>query len=186
MLGSAPLMIVGSIARRYAKALFALASERGRIEEWLKGLDALKAAVDSSAELKDVLANPVYEKDQRRAIAGKLAKALALDDEPANLLYLLGDRNRLGCLAAIVDHFRDQADQKLGRVRAKVTSAVALDEATARGLAQKLAEASKAEVIVERQVDPDLLGGVVAQVGRFVYDGSVRAQLEELRRTLKE
>jgi len=186
MLGSAPPMIVGSIARRYAKALFALASEKGRVDEWSEGLEALRAAVTASAELRDVLANPVYEKEQRRAIAGKLAQALKLDEEPANLLYLLGDRNRLGYLPAIVDHFRDQADQKVGRIRAKVTSAVALDEAAAQGLARKLAEASKGEVIVERLVDESLLGGVVAQVGRFVYDGSVRAQLEELRRTLKE
>lgn len=186
MLGSAPLMIVGSIARRYAKALFGLASEKGRVDEWSRGLEALRAAVTASAELKDVLANPVYGKEQRRAIAGDLAQALKLDEEPANLLYLLGDRNRLGYLTAIVDHFRELADQKLGRVRAKVTSAVALDESAAKGLASKLAEATRAEVIVERQVDPGLLGGVVAQVGRFVYDGSVRAQLEELRRTLKE
>jgi len=179
-------MIVGSIARRYAKALFGLASEKGRIDEWSKGLEALRAAVAASAELRDVLANPVYGKEQRRAVAGDLARALELEEEPANLLYLLGDRNRLGYLTAVVDHFRDLADEKLGRVRAKVISAVALDEAAAQGLARRLAEAAQGEVIVERQVDPALLGGVVAQVGRFVYDGSVRAQLEELRRTLKE
>jgi F-type H+-transporting ATPase subunit delta len=178
-------MIVGSIARRYAKALFALASETGRVEQWSGGLEALRVAVMASAELRDVLANPVYEKEQRRAIAAKLAQALALDAEPANLVYLLGDRSRLAYLPAIVDHFRELADQKLGRVRVKVTSAVALEESAAQGLARRLAEASKAQVIVERQVDPALIGGVVAQVGRFVYDGSVRAQLEELRRILK-
>jgi F-type H+-transporting ATPase subunit delta len=179
-------MIVGSIARRYAKALFALASEKESVDAWAEGLEALRAAATASAELRDVLANPIYEKEQRRAIAGRLARSLKLDEEPANLLYLLGDRNRLGYLPAIAEHFRDLADQKAGRIRAKVTSAVALDEPAAQGLARKLAAASKGEVIVERLVDPGLLGGVVAQVGRFVYDGSVRAQLEELRRTLKE
>jgi F-type H+-transporting ATPase subunit delta len=66
-----------------------------------------------------------------------------------------------------------------------VTSAAALDEPTAGALAERLAAASKAEVVVERAVDPALLGGVVAQVGSLVYDGSLRAQLEDLRRALK-
>jgi F-type H+-transporting ATPase subunit delta len=76
--------------------------------------------------------------------------------------------------------------EKLGRVRAKVTSAVPLDEAAARLLAEKIAGATKAQVVVERAVDPALIGGVVAQVGSLVYDGSVRTQLEQLRRTLKQ
>ena len=55
----------------------------------------------------------------------------------------------------------------------------------AKRIAEKLAEARKVEVIVEASVDPSLLGGVVAQVGSLVYDGSVRSQLEELRRAMK-
>ncbi len=179
-------MIMGSIARRYAKALFGLATERGRIEQWASALDVLKAAVSASPELRDVLANPVYEKEQRRAIAEKLAAALALDEEPANLLYLLADRNRLGYLDAIVDTFRALADEKLGRLRATVTSAVPLDNAAVNSIADKLARATNAQVIVDRAVDPTILGGVVAQVGSIVYDGSVRTQLEELRRNLKQ
>jgi F-type H+-transporting ATPase subunit delta len=179
-------MIVGSIARRYAKALFALATERGRIEEWSKGLDALGAAVAASHELRDVLVNPVYEREQRRGIVARLGERLGLEQEPTNLLFLLADRNRLAYLGAIVDHFRALADEKLGRVRAKVTSAVPLDEAAARLLAEKIAGATKAQVVVERAVDPALIGGVVAQVGSLVYDGSVRTQLEQLRRTLKQ
>ncbi len=179
-------MITGAIARRYAKALFSLASERGRIEPWSESLDALKAAIASSTELRDVLANPVYSKEQRRAIAAKLAVMLSLDAEPASLLYLLAERNRLGYLDAVVDTFRTLADEKLGRIRARVISAVPLDAGAVDGIASRLAEATKAEVLIDRAVDPALLGGVVAQVGSMVYDGSVRTQLEDLRRTLKQ
>jgi F-type H+-transporting ATPase subunit delta len=179
-------MITGSIARRYAKALFGLASERGRIEPWSQTLDALKAAVAASPELREVLANPVYSKEQRRAIAAKLAAALGLEEEPANLLSLLAERNRLGYLDAIVDTFRALADEKLGRLRARVVSAVPLEGGAVEGIAARLAQVTKAEVLIDRVVDPALLGGVVAQVGSMVYDGSVRTQLEDLRRTLKQ
>jgi F-type H+-transporting ATPase subunit delta len=179
-------MILGSIARRYAKALFDLAVEAGKVEAWSESLQSLKQAVESSEELRDVLVNPIYAKEQRRAIGQKLVAALRLDAEPANLLYLLGDRNRLAYLGAVVDVFAELADEKLGRVRARVTSAVPLDPAAAKAISDKLAHVTRATVILDRAVDPELLGGVVAQVGSFTYDGSVKTQLEDLRRSLKQ
>jgi F-type H+-transporting ATPase subunit delta len=129
-------MIVGSIARRYARALFDLAVEKNAVEAWAATLSSLQEAVASSPELRDVLENPVYVREQRRAIVAKLAAALQLPEEPANLLYLLGDRNRLSHLDAIVDAFGRLADEKLGRVRAKLTSAVPLDAASSERIAR--------------------------------------------------
>ena len=179
-------MIMGSIARRYAKALFSLAVEMRRVEPWSESLQSLNEAVEGSPDLRDVLSNPVYSREQRRAIVEKLAAALRLDSEPANLLFLLGDRNRLGYLGAIADTFRTLADGHLGRVRARLTSAVPLDASAAQAIADRLSQATKATVLLDREVDPALLGGVVAQVGSLVYDGSVRTQLEDLRRQLKQ
>jgi len=178
-------MIVVSIARRYAKALFSLADEQGQVEHWSSGLDALGRALASSAELRDTLASPLFDKDQRRNVVAALAKSLALGETASSFLFLLADRDRLAYLPAIIQTFRDLADARLGRIRAKVTSAVPLSPEESRRLAEKLARAEKAEVIVEASVDPALLGGVVAQVGSLVYDGSVRSQLEELRRAMK-
>ena len=179
-------MIVGSISRRYAKALFDLAVEAGKVEAWTDGLVALKKAVDSSPELRELLQNPVYTREQRQGLARELARALSLDAHPAALLALLAERNRLAYLGGIADTFGRLADEKLGRVRARVTSAVPLEESAATGLAGRLAAATRGQVIVERLVDPALLGGVVAQVGSLVYDGSLRSQLEDLRRALKQ
>jgi F-type H+-transporting ATPase subunit delta len=179
-------MIVGSIPRRYAKALFELAAEQGKVEAWSERLAALRQIIESASELQDVLVNPIYTADQRRAILGKIATALSLDAAIANLISLLGDRNRLGYLAGIVDAFTALADQKLGRVRARVTSAVPLDPAAAGELSDRLARATRAQVIVDSKVDPQLIGGVVAQVGDLTYDGSIRAQLEALRTDLKQ
>jgi F-type H+-transporting ATPase subunit delta len=179
-------MIVGSIARRYARALFDLAQEQGQVEAWADSLSTLRDVVEESEELKDVLVNPIYAKEQRRAIAAKLATALRLDEAPSNLLALLADRNRLAELGGIVDAFGRMADERLGRVRAHVTSAVPLDAATAERLSSKLAQAARAEVLLDHSVDSSLIGGVIAQVGNLVYDGSIRTQLEDLRRALKQ
>jgi F-type H+-transporting ATPase subunit delta len=178
-------MIVGSIARRYAKALFSLADEQGQVEQWSGGLDALGKALSASAELRATLASPLFEKEQRRGVVAALAKGVGLPATPSNFLLLLADRSRLAYLPAIIQEFRDLADGRLGRIRAKVTSAVPLSPDEAKRIAERLAQGQKAQVIVETSVDPALLGGVVAQVGSLVYDGSVRSQLEELRRAMK-
>jgi F-type H+-transporting ATPase subunit delta len=179
-------MISSSIARRYAKALFSLADEKGQIEQWSKGLDALAGVLDLSRELQDVLENPRYDKETRRAVLRRVAEELRLDAEPTSLLHLLVDRSRLAYLPAILSSFRVLADGKLGRVRARVTSAVPLGADESRRIAEKLAQATRAEVILETAVEPALLGGVVTQVGSLVYDGSVRTQLEELRHAMKQ
>jgi len=178
-------MIVGSIARRYAKALFSLADEPGQVEQWSSGLDSLGRALASSPELRETLSSPMFDRDHRRGIVGALGTGIGLPETVRNFLLLLADRNRLGYLAAIVANFRDLADARLGRIRAKVTSAVPLAPEEAKRIAQKLAQGTRADVIVETAVDAALLGGVVAQVGSLVYDGSVRSQLEELRRAMK-
>jgi F-type H+-transporting ATPase subunit delta len=179
-------MITGSIARRYAKALFSLAVEKKCVEAWNEDLQGLARAVEASPELRDVLQNPAYAREQRRAVVQQLAKALSLPEEPSNLLFVMGDANRLAALAQVVLAFRELADQELGRLRAKVTSAVPLDDASAAAIAEKLSASTQKKVIVERAVDPAIMGGVVAQVGSLVYDGSLRAQLEDLRLSLKQ
>jgi F-type H+-transporting ATPase subunit delta len=179
-------MITGSIARRYAKALFSLAVEKRSVEAWNQSLETLVKAVEASPELKDVLQNPAYPREERRAVVEKVAAAMQLAPEPANLIFLLGDRSRLSALGGVVAAFRELADQELGRIRARVTSAVPLDDASIAAIAEKLAASTRKKVLVERVVDPAILGGVVAQVGSLVYDGSVRAQLEDLRKTLKQ
>jgi F-type H+-transporting ATPase subunit delta len=178
-------MVSGSVARRYAKALFGLAVEGGRVEAWSDALDSLAEVLRASPDLAEALGSPLYSRDERRAVVDRLASALRLDPEPANLLRLLGDRGRLDRLPAVLQAFRELADAHLGRLRARVVSAAALDPAAADAMAARLSQSTRAKVLLERTVDPALLGGVVATVGSLVYDGSIRTQLEELRKSLK-
>ncbi len=175
----------GSVARRYAKALFGLAVESGRVEPWAESLAALASAFRNAPDLAAIVGSPLHGRDARHAIAEHLAQAVKLEPEPANLLRLLADRNRLGRLEDVLRAFGELADAQLGRLRARVTSAVPLEPGLAQALSQRLSELTRATVLLERSVEPGLLGGVVAQVGSVVYDGSVRTQLEDLKRSLK-
>ncbi len=175
----------GSVARRYAKALFSLAIESGRMEAWSESLSLLATALRDAPDLAVIISDPLHARDERQAIAEHLARAVNLDPEPTSLLRLLADRNRLDRLPDVLRAFGELADQQLGRLRARITSAVPLEGPAVEALSRRLSDLTRATVLLERSVEPALLGGVVAQVGSVVYDGSVRTQLEDLRRSLK-
>lgn len=180
-------MVNVSIARRYARALLEVASESSRADAVGDQLSALVGALNQSRELADILFNPAFSREQRTRVVEALMAALG-KAEPvlANTLRLLVDRNRLDFLPDIARLYRDMADDKAGRVRGRVTSATELSTEARQSLQQTLQQLTGRNVILETQVDPQVLGGVAAQVGSLLYDGTLRTQLEQMRRQLKQ
>lgn len=178
-------MNASGIARRYAKALFELAVEEGKFEEVGRELAALRAAFESDPDLGTALANPAASREDRKAFAEALIGALKPSPMLANMLRLMADRRRLADLPALERTYRELADQKASRVRARVTTAVPVTEEVASHLVAALQKVTRGNVIIERAVDPAILGGAVAQVGSQVFDGSLRNQIEQLKQQLK-
>jgi F-type H+-transporting ATPase subunit delta len=171
----------GSIARRYARALFDLGSAKSLHEVFGGELDSLAATYAGSAELRQTLENPVFGLDQRRAILDKLLPRLTPSREVRNFALLLLERGRIGALPAINRAYKEMVDERLGRVQAIVTSATPLDPATAASVQRALEKRTGKRVVITSAVDPALIGGIVARVGDLVFDGSLKSRLEALR-----
>jgi F-type H+-transporting ATPase subunit delta len=179
-------MVNVSIARRYARALLEVAAENNALDQSLSVLEAFTSLLDQNAELKDLAVNPAYNRTQKWAITEKVLGAVgAKDTGLMNFFRLLVDRNRLGSLPDITRIFRDLADTRAGRVRGVVTSAKPLAADSLKKLEESLERITQRDVVLQTQVDPALLGGVSAQVGSVVYDGSLRTQIQTLRQSLK-
>jgi F-type H+-transporting ATPase subunit delta len=103
----------------------------------------------------------------------------------ANLLKLLVERNRVAFLPDIQRLYADLADAQSGRVRGTVASAVPLAPETVKAIEASLAKVTSRAVVLDTKVDASLLGGVTATVGSLMLDGSVKTQLEQLRRELR-
>lgn len=175
-----------SIARRYARALIDVGAETKKLDAFGEQLFAFAAALQSSRELNDVMVNPAYGRGERTAVSDAVMKALGgFDPQLANFLHLLVDRNRMGFLPDIARLYRDFADARSGRIRGQVTSAAPLPAESLKRIGQILETVTQRNVVLEAKVDPALLGGVSAQVGSVMYDGSLRTQLEEIRRQLQ-
>jgi F-type H+-transporting ATPase subunit delta len=109
-----------------------------------------------------------------------------LDKRLRNFIGILVDKHRLKLLDEVIDGYRRLLDDRMGIVRAKVTAARPLNAAEQKELEIKLMERTGKQIRMEVAVDPSLIGGVVAQVGSTIYDGSVRTQLQAFKSRLVE
>jgi F-type H+-transporting ATPase subunit delta len=180
----APL-IQGSIARRYARALFQIGVEEERFEQL--GEDLLKAAgvLVADPDLVHIVTSPTFGREQRHETIDALAKALRLHTTAKNALHLLVDRNRIEALPDIAREYRALADEKAGRVRCRVETAVPLSKEALAHVEKALHRATGRTVELETAVEPALIGGAVARVASTVYDGSIATALARMREELK-
>jgi F-type H+-transporting ATPase subunit delta len=172
-----------SIARRYARALLAVGLEKGRADAVLDELEGLTRAMTESSDLRTLFESPVFSREQRHGVLESLAKKGMVTEPTLSFLRLLVDRERTAHLEQITRIYRDLADEAAGRLRAEVQTSKPLDEAAAGKLGATLEKLTGKKVRLERRVNAALLGGLVAQVGDTVYDGSLKTQLQKIRET---
>jgi len=174
-------MITGSLARRYARAVFQLGETNGILDKLGDDLRALAQVMNTSQELVTALTNPGFRRADRKKILDAIQTRINAHALSRNIVYLLLDRERLATLPAISREVDAMIEAKSGRVTAEVVSAVPLTQDQLTKLVVSLEKASGKTVQVVKREDPELLGGVVAKVGDVVYDGSLRTQLRSLR-----
>jgi len=174
----------GSVARRYARALFGIGVDAGKFEALGEELGELATLWSESDELRQALENPVFRPEQKRAVLQSILPKLAPTPEVQRFVLLLLDRRRIVMLPAIARAYRDLTDAYIGRVRAEVISAEELSPATLDRVRRSLEQRTGKKVLIHSTVDPALIGGVVARVGDLVLDGSLRTQLDDLRARL--
>jgi F-type H+-transporting ATPase subunit delta len=177
-------MVNVSIARRYARALLDAAGASA--DDVLKQLEMFVGALQSSKELSDVVNNPAYTVSQRRAVIEQLIKSAGdVNPQLVSTLKLLVERGRFGALADIARVYRDLVDVRMGRVRGVITSAKKLDAGAVSALESALEKITQKNVVLETREDASVIGGATATVGSQTFDGSLRAQLDELKRRLR-
>jgi F-type H+-transporting ATPase subunit delta len=170
------------VDRVYARALFEAAQERGRLEPVRNQLEQVVAAAAEVPELRELLRNPQLDP---RARAAALEDVLAGGDELLrNFLLVLVDKGRIGELEEIAQEFERLVAASEGVLSAELTTAIELSDDDERRLLKQIEDASGRKVDATRHVDPDLIGGIVLQVGSHRLDASVRGRLDRLRRTL--
>jgi len=174
-------------AARYAKALVEIVQDpkSGLAPETaLDQLTAFEDVLKESRELRASLVSPAILASRKRAVAGRLAGQLGLHDLVRNLIYVLIDHHRTALFAEVRKSFQAQMDEANGIARAEVTGAAELNAEQRTALEDRLGKLTGKSIRCSYSVEPGLIGGVAVKIGSKVYDGSVRGQLEALRRKL--
>jgi F-type H+-transporting ATPase subunit delta len=172
-------------ANRYAKALMDVLYPE-KAEAGLQQLQSFASLLSEQPDARRFLQNPAMAGERRQRLMKEIADALSFDRRVSNFVNILIDRNRLSILDEIIVAYQKLLDDRLGIVRAQVTAAQTLDSAQHRELAAKLEQITGKQVRMEVAIDPSLIGGVIAQVGSTIYDGSVRQQLQAFKSRLVE
>ncbi|HVN29199.1 MAG TPA: ATP synthase F1 subunit delta [Candidatus Binataceae bacterium] len=170
------------VAKRYARALLDLA-ERSQVEKWGEELDQL-AAIVSSPELLFKLTSPELSLSARQEAMGKIAERLELSYPLRSFAVVVARHGRIAEVPAIAEAYRDLVDEMLGRARATITFAVQPSDGDVARVVTGLEGIAKKKIIPTVKVDAALLGGVVAEFGGKIYDGSLATRLAEAQRRM--
>jgi F-type H+-transporting ATPase subunit delta len=169
---------------RYAKALFSLARDDGRVDAVRAEFDRLVEAMRAVPGLREVVVQPLYPAAERRAALRAVGERLGFSPLLQKFCAFLIDQRRTRDLEAIRDEYVRLAEEAAGRVRGEVVAAAPLSDAQLDRLRNALARRTGQQVELSVRVDPALLGGAVARIGDLVFDGSLRTQLVQLRASL--
>jgi F-type H+-transporting ATPase subunit delta len=168
-------------AKRYAQAAFEIAREQGEVQAWRDGLNQI-AVFMSDPEVRRVLENTrVGQEPKQNLIVTALGDTLPL---ALNLARLLVRKNRTALAPDIAGYFEQLMEQERGVSRVRAITAVPMNDAERDALTQRLREQTGNEVILQVEVDPSLLGGLVLQIGDRLIDASTRGRLQAMRESL--
>jgi len=174
------------LARRYAKALFSLGKEQGKTEEYSDMLGALAGLyADGAAGVGDAVTNPLYPLDVRQKVMAKIAGSMQADAIMTSFLNLLIEKKRADILPDIAEAMQGMVDKDQNISHGSIVSAVELDTALLEKIQATLEKLTGNKVILETQVDPSIIGGILAKVGDLVLDGSIKTQLNGLKESIK-
>ncbi len=173
------------LAKRYAKALFAVGKEEGAFEDYSKALNDMAGLYASIPEMSDALTNQIYPLEVREKVMAHLIPALGISQVMGNFFKLLVQKRRANILPEIADVFQAMVDADKNMCRGMVTSALELSPALSDKVKATLEKITGKKVVLSTRVDPSIIGGIVAKVGDLVLDGSIKSQLAGLKESIK-
>jgi len=168
-------------ARRYAQAVFEIALEKKELERWQSDLQKIVSTVGDDTFLAAMESPKIKFDDKTRLLSERLGDVNPL---VLNLARLLITRAGIGMISDIADEYQRLLDGYHGIEPAEVITAVPLDDKDIQKLTENLSALVGKKIVLKSEVDPGVIGGIVARVGGKLLDGSTRSKLAALRREL--
>ncbi|KXJ97150.1 ATP synthase subunit 5 [Microdochium bolleyi] len=185
-----PISVFG-VDGTYASALYTAAVKTSSVDPTAKALTTLGQALEKDTRLAAILTTPTLSDADKTAIIGELQKSSGVSNETVkNFLSTLAENNRLGLLPGIVEKYAQIMSAARGEVELKITSAAQLDSKTLSRLETAVAKSQYVgagkKLKVTNEVNPDVLGGLIVEIGDRTIDLSVSSKIAKLNKLLTD
>ncbi len=176
---------VTEIASRYATALFELADEQKLLDAVADDVRQIESLLEQSADMTALVRSPVLKRDEQGKAIGAVLDKMGASDLTKKFIGHVARNKRLFALSAMIKAYLSALAKQRGEVSASVTTAKKLTAAQVKGLEKALNGAIEGTITLDQKIKPDLIGGMIVQVGSQMVDSSVSTQLQKLKLAMK-
>jgi len=177
---------LNSTSRSYALSLYELAKESSELNKVENGMNGLKTLLSNSSDFKEMILNPTVTKEEKNKVITKIVDQYSFCRTLKKFLGFLTIKNRLFFLNQIIDSFLNIISSNKGELKAKLLSSKELSKAEIEKIRNELSKDFQSPINIDYKYDPDLIGGLVIQIGSVMVDTSIKTKLGQLQKSMIE
>lgn len=171
------------VGKRYAEALYEVALELDKLEDFKEEIKAISQVLETEPQLKTIFEHPKLSKEEKKDIVNSIFKG-RVSQEILNLCYIVIDKGREAYLTQISEEYIRLSNEKQGIVEAKAITAVPMDDKEMKKLEKQLSKKLDKKVLLSNEIDSTIIGGVLVKIGDKIIDSSIKGRFADLYKDL--
>ena len=175
-----------STSKSYALALYELAKENSELNKAEDGMNGLKVLLNTSSDFKEMILSPTIAKEDKKNVIFKIADQNNFSETFKKFLGFVAIKNRLFFLGKIIKSFLNLVSNNKGELKAKLVSSKKLSIEEQKKIQSELSKYFKSPLNIDYKYDPDLIAGLIIQVGSVMVDTSIKTKLKKLEKNMIE
>ena len=175
-----------STSKSYAIALYELSKENSELDKVEDEMKKLNKLLDSSADFKEMILNPTVAKDDKKNVIFKIADQNNFSKTFKKFLGFIAIKNRIFFLGKIIESFISLVSTSKGELKAKLVSSKELSKAELEKIRSELSKDFQSPIKIDYKYEPNLIGGLIIQVGSVMVDASIKTKLRQLQKSMIE
>ena len=175
-----------STSKSYALALYELAKENSELNKVEDEMNGIKVLLNESSDFKEMILNPTVTKEEKNKVITKMVAQYNFCQSLKKFLGFLTIKNRLFFLNQIIDSFLNLVSSSKGELKAKLLSSKELSKAELEKIRSELSKDFQSPIKIDYKYDPNLIGGLIIQVGSVMVDTSIKTKLRQLQKNMIE
>jgi len=183
---SAKSTFSNSTSKSYAVALYELVKENSELSNAEAGMNSLKKLLNDNSDFKEMISNPTARKEEKKKVIFEIADRYNFSQTLKKFLGFITIKNRLFFLDQIIDSFLNIISINKGELKAKLVSSKQLSKKELENIQNELSKDFKSSIKIDYKYDPDLIGGLIIQVGSIMVDTSIKTKLKKLEKNMLE